>query len=190
MAKKVFFVLVVFVCLLFGGCSAVQTKVNSISYRHGHINPSKSFHVLPSDNSFASKKILKIIKKELKKKGYKKFTTMEKAEVVVSFSTKFLGSKTKLGIIKKSIQTPVYNPITGLTIFQTIGQLSDSYSLSSHQTGITIQFYDGEKLRRNETNSILWESIGKSIDLSGDIVLVAPKIISRMFEKIGKYVNS
>jgi len=96
--KLVFLVLVVFlVC----SCSLVKTRVSSIS--HHQINPQSSIYIFPGDKSIESQKFAKIIKLELRKKGFNNFTSFDKAQIVVAFSGAMLGSKTNVG----TINTPV-----------------------------------------------------------------------------------
>ena len=186
MKSKVLFILIL-LAWFFIGCVNVITRVSSIS--HKEVSPGGSFHVLPGNDSIESKKIVRIIGEQLQLKGYK-LKKLEDADIIVSFSARMVGAKTKVGSINTPIQTSVYNPSTGLSSLETTGYTSHSYSTTQHQREIRIEFHDGKKLRAKEKETISWEAVGKSSGRAGDIIGVAPGIIASIFEEIGKDSDS
>lgn len=178
----------VFPFLVFSGCAAkVHTDVSSIS--HSGIPPGSTFFVALPDKSIESQKIEKIIKGELSLKGFRPIE-IESADIIITFTAEMLGSKTSVETSNQPIQTPVYNPITGLTTYQTTGYRSNTYSTTAHHREIRIQFYDGARLRNNESDPLLWQGVGKSSGSSRDIIKVAPQIVASIFEEIGKDADS
>jgi len=175
-------VLTVFLLLLLVGCAFVQTRVSSIS--HQNIPFESSFYVLTGDNTIESKKIVKLIEGQLQKKMYR-LTKLDDANIIITFSAEMLGSKTKIGTKNTPIKTWVTNPYTGMSVHQTTGYKSQSYSTTTHQREIRIQFHDGIKFRTKEKESIVWEAVGKSSGSSSDIIFVAPEIITSIFKEIG-----
>jgi hypothetical protein len=188
MQKKLFVTLIISLLLLLVGCATqVHTQVSSIS--HQQISSGRSFYVAPGNDSIESKKIVRMIREQLQKRAYRK-TELENADIVVSFSAEMLGAKTKTGTTSTPVNTQVYNPTTGLTTTQTTGYNTQSYTTTTHQREIRIQFHDGEKLRAKEKETLLWEAVGKSGGSSADIIYVAPAIIASIFEELGKDANS
>ena len=180
-------VLTVFLLLLLVGCAIVKTRVSSIS--HQNIPFESSFYVLTGDNTIESKKIVKLIEGQLQKKMYR-LTELDDANIIITFSAGMLGAKTVTGISNTPIKTWVTNPYTGMSVQQTTGYKSQSYSTTTHQREIRIQFHDGRKLRAKEKETILWEAVGKSGGSSADIIMVAPAIIASIFEELGMDTNS
>jgi uncharacterized protein DUF4136 len=176
------------ILLLVVSCSRVHTRVSSIS--NNEIRAGNSIFIHPGDKSIESQKIATIIKSELQTKGFHNFTTLDNADIIVGFSGAMLGSKTNTGTVNTPVQTQVLDLNTGISSLQTTGYKSNTYSRTSHQREIRIQFYDGQKLRSKQSNPILWEAVGKSSGSSDDIILVSPQIISSMFEEFGKNANS
>ena len=186
MKSKNLFILILLAWFLIG-CVNVITRVSSIS--HQEVPLRSSFHVLPGNNSIESKKIVRIIGEQLQLKDYK-LKKLEDADIIVSFSARMVGAKTKVGSINTPIQTSVYNPSTGFSSLETTGYTSHSYSTTQHQREIRIEFHDGKKLRAKEKETISWEAVGKSSGSTGDIIGVAPGIIASIFEEIGKDSDS
>jgi len=186
--KNVIAALVLIVSLASGCASSVHTRVSSIS--HNPIKSGSTIFLLQGDGSIESKKFAKLIKIELQENGFVNFTSLENADIVVGYSGGMLGSSTHVGSTNTPVQVQVFDPLTGYTSAQTTGYKTNTYSRTSHQREIRIQFYDGVKLRAKKDNPLLWEAVGKSSGSSSDIIAVAPQIIDSIFEEIGKDADS
>jgi hypothetical protein len=181
-------VLTMCLVLLLVGCTAkVGTLVSSIS--HQQIPSGGSFYVLPGNESIESKKIVKMIGEQLQQRKYR-LTDFESAEIVILFSAEMLGAKTKTGTTSTPIRTEVYDSATDQTYMKTTGYSTQSYTTTTHQKEIRIQFHNGKKLRAKEKETIVWEAVGKSSGREVDIIMVAPAIISSIFEELGKDADS
>ena len=181
-AKFSLIILVLLVWFFIGCASVFFTHVSSIS--HQKIPPASSFHVMPGNDSIESKKIVKMIKNQLQIKGYRP-EKLEDADIIISFSAE-MGAKTK----SRKTNSPIYSEdlSTGFNIL--IRYKSNSYTYTEHPGEVRVRFHDGKKFRAKEKKTILWEAVGKSSDMEGDIIRVAPKIIASIFEEIGKDSDS
>jgi hypothetical protein len=138
---------------------------------------------MPGNDSIESKKIVKIIKNQLQVKGYRP-EKLEDTDIIISFSAE-MGAKTKL----RKTNSPIYSEdlSTGFNIL--IRYKSNSYTYTEHPGEVRVRFHDGKNLEQKK-KTILWEAVGKSSDMKGDIIRVAPKIMASIFEEIGKDSDS
>jgi len=189
--KIIAFFLLVFIWFVAGcGPPYVTTRVSSIS--HQPIPLKSSIYVLPGNKSIEHKKIVMMIEKQLQAKGYQ-LTKLENADIVISFSAEILGTKTTTGSYNTPINIEVPELLMGTMVLstrRTTGYKTHSYTTTSQQSEIRIQFQSGKKLRAKESETLLWEAVGKSSGSSSDIIYVAPGIIDGIFEEIGKDSDS
>ena len=183
--------MVIFIWFVAGcGPPHITTRVSSIS--HQPILLKSSIYVLPGKENIENKKIVMMIEKQLQSKGYQ-LTRLDNADIVISFSAEILGTKTTTGSYSTPTDIGVPELLMGsmvLSTRRTTGYKTHSYTTTSHQSEIRIQFHSGRKLRAKESETLLWEAVGKSSDSSADIIYVAPGIIDGIFEEIGKDSDS
>ena len=179
--------MVIFIWFVAGcGPPHITTRVSSIS--HQPIPLKSSIYVVPGNESIENKKIVMMIEKLLQSKGYQ-LRRLENADIVISFSAEILGTKTTTGSYDTPINIEVPELLMGnmvLSTRRTTGYKTHSYNTTSHQSEIRIQFHNGKKLRSKESETLLWEAVGKSSGWSSDIIYIAPGIIGGIFEEIGK----